>query len=73
MNGIARTLSLGVLAAALAGGLGGCSNMSRVDKATAVGAGVGAVGGAVLTDSALGTAAGAVAGGVIGREYEKKK
>ena len=41
--------------------------MSRQDKNTAVGAGVGAVGGAVLTGgSALGTVGGAAVGGVVG-------
>lgn len=53
-------------------GLGGCAGMSTQDKNTAIGAGVGAVGGAVLTGgSAVGTAAGAVVGGVIGHEVKK--
>jgi len=47
----------------------GCSNMSQRDKNTAIGAGVGAVGGAVLTGgSGLGTAGGAAVGGVIGNQ-----
>lgn len=47
----------------------GCSNMSQRDKNTAVGAGIGAVGGAVLTGgSGLGTAGGAAVGGVIGNQ-----
>lgn len=47
----------------------GCSNMSQRDKNTAVGAGVGAVGGAVLTGgSGLGTVGGAAVGGVIGNQ-----
>ena len=50
-------------------GLGGCAGMSRQDKNTAVGAGVGAVGGAILTGgSAIGTVGGAAVGGVIGHE-----
>ena len=50
-------------------GLGGCSEMSRQDQNTAVGAGFGGVAGAVLTDgSAIGTVGGAVVGGVIGHE-----
>ena len=62
------------LAAAVALGLSGCSGMSERDKATAIGAGVGAVGGSVLTDgSALGTVGGAAVGGVLGREYDKRK
>jgi osmotically inducible lipoprotein OsmB len=43
--------------------------MSRQDQNTAVGAGIGGVAGAVLTDgSAIGTVGGAVVGGVIGHE-----
>ncbi|WP_295485238.1 glycine zipper 2TM domain-containing protein [Accumulibacter sp.] len=53
-------------------GLGACSGMSTQEKNTAVGAGVGAVGGAVLTGgSALGTVGGAVVGGVVGHEVSK--
>ncbi|MGL6108963.1 MAG: glycine zipper 2TM domain-containing protein [Rubrivivax sp.] len=61
-------------AAALLIGLGACSGMSRQEQNTAVGAGVGAVGGAVLTGgSAVGTVGGAVVGGVIGHEVDKPK
>jgi osmotically inducible lipoprotein OsmB len=53
-------------------GLGGCSGMSARDKSTAIGAGVGAVGGAVLTGgSAVGTVGGAAVGGVIGNQVGK--
>ena len=53
-------------------GLGGCAGMSSQDKSTAIGAGVGAVGGAVLTGgSAIGTVGGAAVGGVIGHEVGK--
>ena len=53
-------------------GLGPCSGMSRQDQNTAVGAGVGAVGGAILTGgSAIGTVGGAAVGGVIGHEVSK--
>jgi osmotically inducible lipoprotein OsmB len=53
-------------------GLGGCAGMSNQDKNTAIGAGVGAVGGAVLTGGgALGTVGGAAVGGVIGHEISK--
>jgi len=56
-----------VVAAVLVLSTGGCAGMSRQDKNTAVGAGVGAVGGAVLTGgSALGTVGGAAVGGVVG-------
>ena len=47
----------------------GCTGMSDQGKSTAIGAGVGAVGGAVLTGgSAVGTIGGAAVGGVIGHE-----
>jgi len=66
--------TLGLLALAGAMTLGGCSNMSQRDKNTAIGAGVGAVGGAALTGgSALGTVGGAAVGGVIGNQVDPKK
>lgn len=53
-------------------GLAGCAGMSTQDRNTAIGAGVGAVGGAVLTGgSAVGTVGGAAVGGVIGHEVSK--
>jgi len=49
-----------------------CSGMSTRDQNTAVGAGVGAVGGAILTGgSTTGTLGGAAIGGVIGHEIHK--
>lgn len=64
-----NSLIPGIIAALMLLGLGGCSGMSRQDQNTAVGAGVGAVGGAVLTGgSAVGTVGGAAVGGVIGHE-----
>jgi osmotically inducible lipoprotein OsmB len=49
----------------------GCSGMSAQDKNTAVGAGVGAVSGSVLTGgSAAGTVGGAAVGGIIGHEVK---
>ncbi len=55
-------------------GLGGCSGMSTRDKDTAIGAGIGAVGGAVLTGgSAIGTVGGAAVGGLIGNQVGKDK
>ena len=63
-----------VAAVVLLGLVGGCAGMSTQDKATAVGAAAGAVGGAVLTDgSAAGTLGGAAVGGVIGHEVSKDK
>ena len=67
-----RKLSLGSVAAAVLLGLVGCAGMSSQDKSTAVGAGVGAVGGAILTGgSAVGTVGGAAVGGVIGHGVGK--
>lgn len=52
--------------------VGGCAGMSKQDRNTAIGAGVGAVGGSVLTGgSAVGTVGGAAVGGVIGHEISK--
>jgi osmotically inducible lipoprotein OsmB len=49
--------------------LAGCGGMSERGRNTAVGAGVGAVGGSVLTGgSTLGTLGGAAVGGVVGHE-----
>ncbi len=51
---------------------GGCAGMSDRQKDTAVGAGVGAVGGAVLTGgSGIGTVGGAAVGGIIGNQVGK--
>jgi osmotically inducible lipoprotein OsmB len=63
------TVNLGVLA--LLCGLAGCAGMSARDQNTAVGAGIGAVGGAILTNgSAIGTIGGAAVGGVIGNQIK---
>jgi osmotically inducible lipoprotein OsmB len=55
----------------------GCSTyegMSRAEKGTVIGAGVGALGGAAVSDGGvLGTAAGAAVGGVIGNEVGKRR
>ena len=51
-----------------------CSNMSTRDKNTAIGAGVGAAAGAVLTGGGLlGTVGGAAVGAVIGGNASKDK
>ncbi len=63
-----------VLAAATLLMLGGCAGLSDRDRDTAIGAGVGAVGGAVLTGgSAAGTVGGAAVGGIIGNQIGKDK
>ncbi len=65
--------ALTTLALAAVIALGACSGMSKRDESTAVGAGVGAVGGAVLTGgSAVGTVGGAAVGAVIGNQVGKK-
>ena len=65
-------LTIGAVVAAMLLGLGGCAGMSSQDKNTVVGAGVGAVGGAVLTGgSAVGTVGGALGGGISGHEVSR--
>ena len=67
-----QKLTVSAVAAMVLLGLGGCAGMSTQDKNTAVGAGVGAVAGAVLTGgSAVGTVGGAAVGGVIGNQVGK--
>lgn len=71
MKTIQRNL-LSMIVAVMLLGLGGCAGMSRQDQNTAIGAGVGAIGGAVLTGgSAVGTVGGAAVGGIIGHEVSK--
>lgn len=51
----------------------GCAGMTEREKSIAIGAGAGAVGGAILTGgSAAGTVGGAAVGGLIGNEIDKK-
>ena len=69
-----QRFAVSVVAGAVLLGLGGCSGMSTRDKDTAIGAGIGAVGGSVLTGgSTTGTVGGAVVGGVIGSQVGKDK
>lgn len=69
-----RNITATTVATALLLALGGCAGMSAQDRNTAIGAGVGAVGGAVLTGgSAVGTVGGAAVGGIIGHEVSKPK
>jgi osmotically inducible lipoprotein OsmB len=73
MNAKQRFAASVLIAAALSGA-GGCSDMSTRDKDTAIGAGVGAVGGSVLTGgSTVGTVGGAAVGGLIGNQVGKDK
>lgn len=71
MNTIQR-LALSAVAATALLGLGACSGMTQQEKNTAIGAGVGAIGGSILTGgSAAGTVGGAAVGGIIGHEVKK--
>ncbi|KEY60771.1 osmotically-inducible lipoprotein OsmB [Serratia sp. DD3] len=60
------------LSITLALSLSACADMSKQQRNTAIGAGAGAVGGAVLTNgSTLGTLGGAAVGGIIGHQVSK--
>jgi osmotically inducible lipoprotein OsmB len=64
-------LTLNIATIILLSALGGCAGMSTRDQNTAVGAGIGAVGGAILTNgSAIGTVGGAAVGAVIGNQVK---
>ncbi len=65
-------IASGAIVVALMVSLTACGGMSRQGRNTAIGAGVGAVGGSVLTGgSVLGTVGGAAVGGVVGHEGSK--
>ncbi|MBN0856275.1 osmotically-inducible lipoprotein OsmB, partial [Pseudomonas aeruginosa] len=67
MTSTSKKMAAVVLAVTVAMSLSACSNMYKRDRNTAIGAGVGAIGGAVLTNaSALDTQGGAAVGGLIG-------
>ncbi|MDD5176376.1 MAG: glycine zipper 2TM domain-containing protein [Sterolibacterium sp.] len=67
-----QKFALSAVTAAMLIGLSGCSGMTAQEKNTAIGAGVGAIGGSVLTGgSTVGTVGGAVVGGAIGHEVNK--
>ena len=71
-NTMTRTVGAAVLSMAVVG-LSACSGMSQQEKSTAIGAGVGAIGGSILSGgSTTGTLGGAAVGGVIGNQLEKK-
>jgi osmotically inducible lipoprotein OsmB len=68
-----QKLAVSAITLMMALGLSACDGMSRRGTDTAIGAGIGAVGGAVLTNgSALGTVGGAAVGGVIGNQAGKR-
>lgn len=67
-----QKFTYGAIAAAMLLTLAGCAGMSAQDRSTVAGAGIGAVGGAVMTGgSAAGTVGGAAVGGIIGHEVGK--
>ena len=67
---VGRAAALAITAIALAA----CAGMSPQEKNTAIGAGVGAIGGSVLTGgSEAGAIGGAAVGGVIGHKVNKLK
>ena len=67
-------LQITILAIALFASLTGCAEMTTRQKSAAVGAAVGGVAGAVLTNgSAFGTVGGAAIGGVIGHGIDNLK
>ena len=67
-----KKMTAAILAITLAMSLSACPNWSKRDRNTAIGAGAGAIGGAVLTDgSTLGTLGGAAVGGIIGHQVGK--
>ncbi|MGP1677997.1 MAG: glycine zipper 2TM domain-containing protein [Burkholderiales bacterium] len=69
-----QRLAVSAVAAAVLLGLVGCSGMTTRERDTAIGAGVGAIGGNVLTGgSTAGTVGGAAVGGIIGHEISKDK
>ncbi len=65
---------LNTIVAAMLLSIVGCAGMSVQGQNTAIGAGAGALGGAVLTNgSGIGTVGGAAVGGIIGHEVSKPK
>ena len=66
---ILQKFAIATAATTLLLGLSGCTGLSSQERSTVIGAGAGAVGGAILTGgSPLGTVGGAAVGGVIGHE-----
>ncbi len=73
MNITFKKIGTMCVASVLLFSLAGCSSMTKRDRNTAIGAGAGAIGGAILTDgSPLGTIGGGVLGGVIDHQVGKK-
>jgi osmotically inducible lipoprotein OsmB len=67
-----KKFALNAVITAMLLGLSACVGMSEQGRNTAIGAGAGALGGAVLTNgSGIGTVGGAAVGGLIGHEVNK--
>lgn len=64
-------LSALIAGLAVAATLGACADMTPREHSTAVGAGVGAAAGAILTGTPEGAAVGAAAGGVVGNQIKR--
>ena len=70
MNTILKTIGI----VAITAGLSACAGMSNTESGTLVGAGTGAVAGAVITGgNPIGIIGGAAAGGIIGHEIGEDK
>ena len=67
----ARTLLTVTTLVAVLGSLAACDDMSRRDRGTVIGAGVGGAAGAAVGGNALSTVGGAAVGGVIGNQVGK--
>ena len=67
-----KKIAMLAVAVTLAMSLTSCAHCSKRDRNPAIGAGAGALGGAVLTNgSTLGTLGGAAIGGIIGHQVGK--
>lgn len=69
--GRARTLLTFTALVTAVSSLSACDNLSRRDRDTIIGAGVGGVAGAALAGGALATVGGAAVGGIIGNQVGK--
>jgi osmotically inducible lipoprotein OsmB len=71
---IAQKFLSASLSLLMAANVSGCSSLTKQQKSTAIGAGVGGIAGSAVTGgSTLGTVGGAVVGGVLGSEVGKTK
>ena len=66
-----KQIGAAAMVVAILGSLSACGGMTTRQRDTAIGAGVGAAGGAAIGGSALSTLGGAAVGGVIGNQVGK--